>query len=299
MFRYTFYHATLKKIVAGFGKIFSDIYVVRTHHTGTEKERIKVPLVYGPAEKYLIRLEEDPDLKREFAYKMPGITFQISTLQYDSARKLNTIKKNVQPVEDNQSRVIRQYQGVPYKISMELSILCKYIDDANQIVEQILPYFTPAYTITINSIPDMNYQDDVAITLTSVALTDNYEDGWTERRNVIWTLNFDISAMFYGPVVEKKVVTKVQTDIHPTRASNDLSRDELLSDIPRVTRMIVTPEDSKTSYQDEDFGYTLQQESFIDGKVFDPETGLDEDAAARLKPQSIKDTGKVGRPKLT
>ena len=298
MFRHTFYHATMKKLVASFGKIFSSIYVIRTYPSGTEKERIKVPLIYGPAEKFLVRLQEDPDLARGFAFKMPIISFQISTLQYDASRKLNTIKRNVQPIDGNQNYVIRQYQGVPYKITMELSILSKYIDDANQIVEQILPYFTPAYTITLNSIPGMNYTDDVAITLSSVSMADNYEEDWKERRNIVWTINFDVNAIFYGPVVEKKVVTKVQTDLHAAYLSQDLTQDEELTNIPRITRIKVKPEAEYSTYQDEDFGYTVELESFVDGKVFNPETGQDEDAAALLKPQSVKELGKVGRPKV-
>jgi hypothetical protein len=298
MFRHTFYHSTLKKIVAGFGKIFSSIYVIRTHPSGTEKERIKVPLVYGPAEKFLVRLAEDPDLARGFAFKFPAISFEISALQYDSTRKLNTIKRNVQPIDGNQNYVIRQYQGVPYKITMQLSILSKYVDDANQIVEQILPYFTPAYTITMDSIPGMNYTDDVAITLVSVSMADNYEDDWKQRRNIVWTINFDINAIFYGPVVEKKVVTKVQTDIHAAYLTQDLEKDEVLSSIPRITRITATPESPKDNYQDDDFGYTIDLESFVDGKIYDPHSGTDVDAAISLKPKSVKDLGKVGRPKL-
>lgn len=299
MFRHTFYHSTFKKLVTGFGKLFADIYVVRTYESGTEKERIKVPLIYGPAEKYLVRLTEDPDLAKGFGYKLPIMSFEITGIQYDASRKLNTLKRNVQPIDGiDQGYVIRQYQGVPYKITMQLSILTKYIDDANQIVEQILPYFTPAYTITLNSIPNMNYQDDVAINLVSVNLSDNYEDGWTERRNVTWTLNFDVNALFYGPVVEKKLVTKVQTDIHASYLGSDLTNDAELNNIPRITRITTTPESQRDNYQNEDFGYTIEKESFVDGKVFNPHTRQDEDAAAKIEAEGIKDPGKVGRPKL-
>lgn len=298
MFRTTFYHSTLKKIVAGFGKIFTNLHVVRTYQTGTEKERIKVPLVYGPAEKYLVRLEEDPTLDRGFAFKFPVMAFEITNIQYDANRKLNTIKKNVQPIDGVQNYVIRQYQGVPYKITMTLSILSKYIDDANQIVEQILPYFTPAYTITLNSIPGMNYQDDVAITLTSINLQDNYQEDWKERRNIIWTVTFDVNAMFYGPVIEKKIVTKVQTDIHATYLGQDITKDELLTNIPRISRITTEPESPLDNYQDEYFGYTTEFESFIDGKVFDPKSGEDVDASVNLKATTLGEVSKVGRPKL-
>lgn len=299
MFRAPFYHATLRKVVASFGKLFANIYVVRAFDTGTEKERIKVPLAYGPASKFLARLQEDPDLNRGFSIKLPRMSFEIKTVQYDATRKLNTLKRNVQPVDGTQDYVVRQYQGVPYKITMELSILCKYIDDANQIVEQILPYFTPAYTITINSIPDMKYQDDVAVTLSSITLSDTYEDNWQDRRDITWTLTFDVNVLFYGPVVEKKVVTTVQTDLHPAYLSHDLTQDAQLSGLPRISRITVEPESENTTYQDEDFGYTVHKESFVDGQVYNPQTGTDEPAATKLTPDSIKDVGKVGRPKLS
>lgn len=299
MFRTTFYHSTLKKVVAGFGKIFSNICVVRVHANGTEKERIKVPLTYGPSEKFLVRLEEDPDLARGFAYKMPLMSFQIEQVQYDATRKLNTIKKNVQPVDGDQKRVIRQYQGVPYKLTIKLSILSKYIDDANQIVEQILPYFTPAYTITINSVAGMNYQDDVAITLSSISLEDNYESDWKERRNIIWTISFDVNVVFYGPVVEKNVVTKVQTDFHSADVTDDLSINTILPGIPRISRVSLEPSNPKDTYQNDDFGYTTTFESFDDGDfVFEPITGTDVPAAARVDCDSLGDCGKIGRPKL-
>lgn len=297
MFKSHFYHSSLKKIVAGFGKLFSDIYIVRRYPSGVEKERIKVPLAYGPSEKFLARFAEDPELDRGFSIKLPRMAFQIQSVQYDSTRKLNTIKKNVQPIQDDQGNVIRQYQGVPYKINVDLFILCKYIEDANQIVEQILPWFTPAYTITINSIPSMNYKDDVPVVLSSVSLSDNYEDDWKNRRDVTWTLSFSIDAMFYGPVAEKKVVTSVQTDFRLSSTSAELSLEEFRAASPRVVRMTTEPADQFVTYE-EDFGYSVEVEQFNDGKAYNPVTGLDEDAAVTFKPAAVKYKGKTGRPKL-
>jgi T4-like virus Myoviridae tail sheath stabiliser len=298
MFRAPFYHATFRKVVSGFGKLFADIYVVRRWDSGMEKERIKVPLAYGPAEKYLGRTIEDPDLQRGYSVTLPRMSFQINSIQYDSMRKLNTLKKNVKPIEDEQGNVIRQYQGVPYKITMELSILCKYVDDANQIIEQILPWFTPGYTITINSIPEMDYKDDVGIVLSSVSLADNYEDDWKNRRSIIWTLSFEIKAMFYGPIAEKKVITKVQTDIHHVENSIFNLDEEQLSVIPRSSRVTIEPGDPKAEYN-EDFGYTINTQFFEDGKTYNSATGQDEDATYKLSPDPIEFLGKVGRPKLS
>lgn len=297
MFNQPFYHATFKKFVSGFGKLFSNIYVVRTHASGTEKERIKVPLAYGPSEKYLVRQEEDPTLNRGYAIKLPRMSFEIKTIQYDSSRKLNTIKKNTQAIEDNQGTVIRQYQGVPYNLTIDLSIISKYIDDANQIVEQILPWFTPGYTITVNTIPEMNYKDDIPVVLNSVTLTDNYEENWTTRRDVIWTLSFTVKGIFYGPVVDKKIITKVQTDIYAVGGGLDI-QSENLSGIPRHSRQ-VTEVVPGTGEYNEDFGYTQYAESFEDGQRYNVITGQDEPASTKLSPEPIEDVSKVGRPKLS
>lgn len=296
MFNAPFYHSTFKRLVAGFGKLFADIHVVRRFPNGVEKERMKVPLTYGPAERYLARLMEDPDLMRGYAIKLPMMSFEIKTIQYDSARKLNTIKKNIQPIPDKLGNVIRQYQGVPYKIGIDLSILCKYIDDANQIVEQILPWFTPAYTITLNTIPEMNYKDDFPVILQAVNLNDNYEDDWKTRRNVTWTLSFEVAGMFYGPVVEKKLITNVQTDIHAYNAEQNPDSLEQRTNIPRQSRLTAAVEDAE-NYQD-DFGYSIEKFNFNDGLVYDPKTDTDVKPKVTFKPKSAKYKGKVSRPKL-
>ena len=296
MFNAPFYHSTFKRLVAGFGKLFADIHVVRRAENGREKERLKVPLTYGPAERYLARLMEDPDLMRGYAIKLPMMSFEIKTIQYDSARKLNTIKKNIQPIPDKLGNVIRQYQGVPYKIGIDLSILCKYIDDANQIVEQILPWFTPAYTITLNTIPEMNYKDDFPVVLQAVNLNDNYEEDWKTRRSVTWTLSFEVAAMFYGPVVEKKLITNAQTDIHSYSAGQNPESPEERTNIPRQSRQITKAENAE-NYQD-DFGYSLEKLPFNDGLVYDPKTDTDVEPKVTFKPKSVKYKSKVGKPKL-
>ena len=305
MFATPFYHSTFKRLVAGFGKLFADIHVIRRAANGAEKERMKVPLTYGPAERYLARLLEDPDLMKGYAFKLPMMSFEIKTIQYDNARKLNTIKKNVQPIPDKLGNVIRQYQGVPYKIGIDLSILCKYIDDANQIVEQILPWFTPAYTITLHTIPEMNYKDDFPVVLQAVNLNDNYEDDWKTRRNVTWTLSFEVSGMFYGPVVEKKLITNVQTDLHTYNLNQNPDSLEQRTNIPRQSRLVASATDAE-SYQD-DFGYLLDKmvigvedpdNSLEEGLVYDPITDTDVPAAITYKPKTVKYKGKVSKPKL-
>lgn len=249
MFQSPFYHFTMRKVVASFGSLFANIFVVKRDQTGKEVERLKVPLAYGPAERYIVRAQDDPELSKNYAIKLPRMSFEIKSLEYDSNRKLNTIRRNIQPIEGVPNKVARQYQGVPYKMTIELSIISKYIDDSNQIIEQILPWFTPAYTVPIKSIPKMNYSDDVAITLVGVSLQDNYEDEWTVRRDVIWTLSFDLKIIFYGPIYDKPVITQATTDI---TAATDLGGDlQLLEPVARVT---TRPDPDDVTYVDE-YGY--------------------------------------------
>jgi len=273
MFQSPFYHFTMRKVVASFGSIFSNIFIVKRDKDGKEVERLKVPLAYGPAERYIVRGQEDPELSRNYAIKLPRMSFEIKSLEYDSNRKLNTLRKNVQPLVEDPATVIRQYQGVPYKMTVELSIISKFIDDSNQIIEQILPWFTPAYTVTIRSIPGMNFLDDVAITLNGLNLQDNYEDDWTNRRDVIWTLTFDLKVMFYGPIKQAPVIQRAIQDIYAANGSLDDAQNLLKQS--RAIRTTLTPNPDDITYNEE-FGYTEVTESFTDGKRLNPITGEDE-----------------------
>lgn len=296
MFGKPFYHYTLRKVVASFGALFTNIFVVKRSRNGNEIERIKVPLAYGPAERYLVRNLEDPDLNRNYSVKLPRMSFQITGIEYDSQRKLNTLKKNSVPIENDPGGVIRQYQGVPYKLTIELSILSKYIDDANQIVEQIFPWFTPAFAVTVNSIPGMNYKDDIAIVLNSVNMQDNYDEDWVARRDIVWTLSFDVKIMFYGPMVDKQLITKAITDVYNAGGidiQNPAQRDQLA----RVGRATVEPTPDNATYVDE-FGYVEKYEGFFDSLRRDTVTGDDVELLRKISPDSIDSGERVAPPTL-
>lgn len=297
MFGTPFYHSTMKKMMATFGSLFKDVYVVRRHANGNEKERIKVPLAYGPAQKYLIKTQQDPELDQNYAIKLPRMSFEIQAIQYDANRKLNTIKVNTSPTPDFPNKVLRQYQGVPYNISVNLMIMSKNIDDANQIVEQIFPWFTPSYTVTVDTIPGMEYKDDVPVTLRSVQMSDNYNGDFLTRRDVLWTLAFDIRTWFYGPIKDKNIITKVQTDILSAPNGTDLSSSTMREALPRNVRITITP-DNPNTFLGDSFGYAEEVEHFEDGMHFDPVLGQDIPAAIRLKPGGIKSKNKIGKAKL-
>ena len=261
----TFYHETIRKVVIGFGPLFNDIHITRKDSSGNVQQSMKVPLAFGPKQKFLVRLREDPNIAKSVAITLPRIGFEIGAISYDPARKLNKIQK-VKKAGTSGNKVDTQYMPVPYNIDFELYAMSKNSDDALQIVEQILPYFQPEYTITINDIVQMSNKRDVPIILTGISYEDNYEGDFTERRAIIYTLSFTAKAYLYGPVISGQVVTKVQVDQFADSSSAAPKREQ---------RYTVTP-DPVSSDMDDDFGFNETSSFFTDAKTYNPSTGQDE-----------------------
>ena len=206
MFKQQFYHGTLRKYVTLFGTLFNDIYINRTSPATGITTTVKVPLAYGPKEKGEQRLLNNPDLDASVGINVPRMGFEITTLSYSPTRKLATITRN-RNTQTGTSQVAYQYSPVPYDISFSLYITCKYQDEGAQILEQILPYFTPERTTTVNLIPEMNHVVDIPLTLINVTPSDTYEGGYEERRSITWTLDFLMKGYFYGPVKKGGPIT--------------------------------------------------------------------------------------------
>ena len=181
-----FYHETIRKVVVAFGTVFNDIHLVRKDNDGSIIQTMKVPLAYGPRQKFLVRLREDADLTKQVAVTLPRIGFEITGLSYDPGRKLNRVQQFKKVKGTTAKQLDTQYMPVPYNVDFELYILSKQSDDALQIVEQILPYFQPDYTVTINDNTDMGIKRDVPIILNSVGYEDDYEGDFTARRSFIY-----------------------------------------------------------------------------------------------------------------
>ena len=261
----TFYHETIRKCVIGFGTLFNDIHITRTDSSGNVVQSMKVPLAFGPKQKFLVRLREDPSLSKSVAITLPRIGFQIGAITYDASRKLNKVQK-VKKTGTAGNKVDTQYMPVPYNIDFELYAMSKNSDDGLQIVEQILPYFQPEYTITINDVVQMSNKRDVPIVLTNISYEDNYEGDFAERRAIIYTLNFTAKAYLYGPVTSGQVITKVQVDQFADSASAAPKREQ---------RYTVQP-DPGTADFDDDFGFNETTSFFTDAKTYNPTTGQDE-----------------------
>jgi len=199
VFNQTFGHNLLRKYVVYFGTLFNNVWLQRYDLNDTLVQRSKVPINYGPREKFLARAEGSPDLNRPIAIQLPRMAFELIGIEYDSTRKFNTLNKITVPSEDGYKY---QYSPSPYNLTFALSIMTKNILDGTYIVEQILPYFSPQFQATLNINPDLGLKYDVPVILNSVEQQDTYEGYFTERRAIIWTLVFTMKAWFFGPTID-------------------------------------------------------------------------------------------------
>ena len=260
----------MRKVVVAFGTMFNDISLVRTNNAGEVTQTMKVPLAYGPKQKWLARLREDPNLTKKVAVTLPRIGFEIQNISYDSSRKLNSIQKFKKVNNSGDGKTMsQQYMPVPYNMDFELAVMAKNSDDALQIVEQILPFFQPDYTVTLNDNSAMGTTRDVPIVLTNVGYEDNYESDMITRRAIIYTLSFSAKFYLYGPVTDQKVIKTVQVDQYTDSKVNAPKREQ---------RYSVTP-NPVTADADDDFGFNETTSFFEDAKNYDETTGTDTDDA--------------------
>jgi hypothetical protein len=195
-----FYHSLLRHYTAYFGTLFNNISIQRFEADGSVLQTIKVPCSYASKDKQILRVDADPNIDRPAAVVYPRISFEFIGMQYDGDRKLNTMNKVVRVDTSNDNRFKYQYQAVPYNLTYRMYIVAKYIEDGAKILEQIVPYFKPEFTQTLELIPDLDIAMDIPLELNSVSFEDQNEGALTERRTIIWTLDFTMKGYFYGPV---------------------------------------------------------------------------------------------------
>ena len=307
----TFYHQTIRKYVAAFGTLFNDINIERKNSSGTVIERVKEPLAYGPRQKWILALSDTTDQRRVLAARLPRIGFSLTGVSYDSVRKLNTVIRNVAANTASTGSVLSQYNPVPYNFDFELFILVNNAEDGTQILEQILPYFTPEFTVTINTIPDMGIKADVPIVLNSASQSDEYEGELATRRTIIWTLSFLLKGFVYPDVKSGTLIKSIEVNFRiPGDGDSDVqdleqefivletTKDALATsdyilletgDYERImsekssqdigdatvkSRYTVVPSPN-TAQADSDYGFSETFEFFDNPKNFDPETGED------------------------
>jgi len=243
MFGQTFYHGTLRKYVILFGTLFNNIWVNREDENGAVKQSFKVPLSYGPREKFLARingLNADDPMTQPFATVLPRMGFEITGFNYAPERKLSTINKFVRtPIPTDQDKMKYQYNPVPYDIQFSLSIFVKNTTDGTKIIEQILPYFTPEWTTTVQLVADPDITLDVPLVLGSVAQDDVYEGSFEERRALIWTVDFTMKGFFFGPNKKSEVIKLANTQLYDASLFTDI--DDAVGNVTPVSKISVYP----------------------------------------------------------
>lgn len=261
MFEY-FYNEILRKTVISFGSLFNDIKIKHTNSSDQVVSVIKVPLAYGPTQKFLARIEQSPDLNKPVQITLPRMSFEFTGLTYDASRKSTTTQTFTVKDSTDGSITKKAYLPVPYNMQFELSIMAKLNDDALQIVEQILPYFQPSFNITIDLIDSIGEKRDVPVVLNSTSFQDDYEGDFSTRRSLIYTLNFTAKTYLFGPVSDTTdgLIKKVQVDTHMGTDIN-VSKREM--------RYTVVP-DPINADPDDDFGFSETIEQFYDSKVYSP-----------------------------
>ena len=198
----TYGHGILRDYVVAFGTIFNDVSVIRTSDLAATTY-VRVPLSYAPQERFLARLNQNPTLSRQEQITLPRMSFEMTTMNYAGERKLNTVNKIRKFTStSNGTHISSMFSPVPYDVGFSLHVYSRNTEDASNIVEQILPFFTPEFTLTIKSVTDFNIPMDIPIILNSISKEDTYEGGFEDRRVLVWTLDITLKGMLYGPIKE-------------------------------------------------------------------------------------------------
>ena len=269
MFGEHFYHKQIRNTVIAFGTIFNNVNIKRLDSSGNPIQTLRVPLSYAPKEKFLARLDAQQDLTGDdskVAITLPRMSFEITGYSYDGTRKLNKNQKLGRVTTNaDTTKLNTQHSPVPYNVNFELNVFVANSDDGLQIIEQILPFFQPDYTVTM--ILDNTYMDtkrDIPFVLENVSYDDSYTGTLTSLRRIIYTLQFTAKIYLYGPISQSAVIKKVSADLYSDTGSNS----------PRVERVTVQPNPTSAD-KDDTYTYTTTLEFFTDTLVYDNATGED------------------------
>jgi len=214
MFGHDFYHGSLRRYVTIFGTLFNEILISREDNSDVTQKRFRVPIAYGPMQKFLARLEADPNLTNPTAMTLPRMSFEITNIVYDPERRLTGRLRNTKTSSANNNILINQFVPAPYNLDFTLSIMAKYAEDGTKIIEQILPFFKPEWTTSVKLIDTLDEYYDIPTILTSINNEEVYEGDFTQRRAVLWTLTFTMKGYFFGPVTNKKIIKFANTNFY-------------------------------------------------------------------------------------
>ena len=254
-----FYHEIIRRTVISFGTLFNEIYIRHKDSDGANISEIKVPLAYGPMQKFLARLQQQAELNKPIAMTLPRLSFEMTSIQYDPARKAN-VTQTFKTLDGNNLKKV--YLPVPYNIGFQVNLMSKIQDDALQVVEQILPFFQPSFNLTVDLVNSIGEKRDIPVVLDSVTFTDDYEGDFSTRRILIYTFNFTAKTYLFGPIADSTegLIRKVQVDYYTGTDTTTAKRE---------MRYTVTPDPIDAGPED-DFGFNESIEMFFDGKEYSP-----------------------------
>lgn len=278
-----FYNKCIHKTVVAFGTLFNNITIKHSDSADVPLSTLKVPLAYGPIQKFLSRVEQSPDGNRRVATTLPRMSFEMTTIEYAPARKASTVQtfKAVSVVDGKEIKNI--YLPVPYDIGFELTIVAKIQDDILQIVEQILPFFQPSFNLSVNLIPQISEIKDIPVILNRINFRDTYEEDFKQRRLLYYTLNFTAKTYIFNEIPDNSsgLIKKVQVD-YATDAILNARREIRYTSTPKALQdynedsVINALDDPLIEYGD-DFGFNQQLEEFSDFKQYSNSQGIDVD----------------------
>ena len=274
-----FYHEIIRKTVIAFGTLFNDVHIRHQDAAGKDINEMKVPVSYGPRQKFLARIQQQPDLNKATQITLPRMSFEVNNITYDPSRKTGVTQTF--KVKDGK-QVKKVFMPVPYNLGFELNILTKLQDDSLQILEQVLPFFQPGFTLTIDLVNSIGEKRDVPMVLDSINFTDDYEGNFETRRALIYTLNFTAKTFMFGPVADSTdgLIRKVQLDYYTDTNTRTASR-EMRYTVAAKAKKDYNEDSVIDQYDDplippgDDFGFTETSTFFGDGKEFSPTRKVD------------------------
>ena len=274
-----FYHEIIRKTVISFGTLFNDIHVRHQDSTGKDISQIKVPISYGPKQKFLARIQQQPELNKATQISLPRISFEMNNIQYDPSRK-SGISQTFKASDSGKLKKV--FMPVPYNLGFELNILTKLQDDSLQIMEQILPFFQPGFTLSIDLVDQIGEKRDVPMVLENIAFTDDYEGNFETRRALIYTLSFTAKTYMFGPIADSTegLIRKVQVDYYSDSDTRTAKREQRYT-VKAAAKKDYNEDTVIDQYDDplippgDDFGFTETSTFFGDGKEFSPTRKVD------------------------
>jgi|TARA_R100000406_G_scaffold75209_1_gene55651 hypothetical protein len=268
-----YYHEIVRKTIIAFGTLFNDIHIRHQDGNGNDISDMKVPLAYGPSQKFLARLEQQADLNKPVQITMPRMSFEMTSINYDPSRK-SSLVQTFKTCDDG-SKVKKVFMPVPYNIGFELNILSKLNDDSLQILEQILPYFQPHFNLTIDLVDSIGEKRDIPIILESVNFQDDYEGNFDTRRALIHTLGFTAKTYLFGHIADSSdgLIRKVQVDMYTSTDTKTAKREMRYTVTPTAKEDknndgVINEADHKLLQPGDNFGFDEEFEFFNDGKTY-------------------------------